>query len=181
MLLQGPSRGEEASKKLLAVGSALKAKPRRPQGLEEKACLQQGIARARSSRRALSCCCTPLTCFAGLTFREIWRGVVRVNAAQAPPAAADRALLSARPAGALAAPRSAACAQQSRSSPALTSRTQAQASPTPQQPAKRFLPRQRRRHATFPRRQQCPSLHARPAGFFRAERQRAALARLPPG
>jgi hypothetical protein len=51
-LLQGPSRGEEASKKLLAVESALTAKPRRPQGPRTKAGLQRGMARARSSRRA---------------------------------------------------------------------------------------------------------------------------------
>ena len=40
-LLQGPRRGEEASKKLLAIGSASSAKPRRPQGSRIKSGLQK--------------------------------------------------------------------------------------------------------------------------------------------
>ena len=55
------SRVEEASKKLLAVGLAHSAKPRRPQGPSSKAGLQPGVARARSFRRDLSSCCSPLT------------------------------------------------------------------------------------------------------------------------
>ena len=51
-MLQGPSRGEEDIKKLLAIGSAAKAKPCRPQGTGTKACLWQGVARARAYRRA---------------------------------------------------------------------------------------------------------------------------------
>ena len=40
-LLQGPSRGEEASKKLPAIGSVLSAKPRRLQGSRTKSGLQK--------------------------------------------------------------------------------------------------------------------------------------------
>ena len=96
-LLQGPSRGEEASKKLLAVGSALTAKPRRPQGPRTKAGLQRGMARARSFRRAWSSRCAPLTHIAGLTFQRTGVEVVRVAAALAAPAATDRAQLALRP------------------------------------------------------------------------------------
>ncbi len=41
LVLRGPSRGEEATKKLLAIGSASSAKPRRPQGSRTKSGLQK--------------------------------------------------------------------------------------------------------------------------------------------
>jgi hypothetical protein len=102
MLLQRSSRGEEACKKLLAVGLAHSAKPRRPQGPSSKAGLQPGVARARSFRRDLSSCCSPLTHIAGLTFQGTGAKVVRVAAARAAPAAADRAQPALCPAGTLA-------------------------------------------------------------------------------
>jgi hypothetical protein len=51
-LLQGPSRGEEASKKLPAIGSVLSAKPRRLQGSRTKSGLQKCGARSHISPRA---------------------------------------------------------------------------------------------------------------------------------
>ncbi len=85
-LLQGPSRGEEASKKLLATGSAEKAKPRRPQGSRTKACLDQGTARAHKQRSVQHSCCLPLTCLTGLT--SIVRGSAVAAARASPPAPA---------------------------------------------------------------------------------------------
>ena len=96
-LLQGSSRGEEASKKLLAVGLAHSAKPRRPQGPSSKAGLQLGVARTRSFRRDLSSCRSPLTHIAGLTCQGTGAKVVQV--------AADRAQPALCPAGTLAAPK----------------------------------------------------------------------------
>ncbi len=85
-LLQGPSRGEEASKKLLAIGSAEKAKPRRPQGSRTKACLDQGTARAHRQHSMQRSCRLPLTCLTGLI--SIARGSAVAAAQTSPPAPA---------------------------------------------------------------------------------------------
>jgi hypothetical protein len=142
LVLRGPSEGEEATKKLLAIGSEPRKLPSPPRHEEKLACGHAGAARARnassqtrSSRPALN---TPT----GLTFQEIWLGVVRVVAARAALAAVARAQLVACLAGTLAAQKAAACLQQASSSTALTHSTQVSADPTPQlsaSAASRFL------------------------------------------
>ena len=61
--------------------AALTPAPRsRPLAVSAKAGLQPGVARARSFRRDLSSCCSPLTHIAGLTFQGTGAKVVRVAA-----------------------------------------------------------------------------------------------------
>ena len=121
--------------------------PSRP---EEKAGLQRGVARARSFRRAWSSRCAPLTHIAGLTFRRIGAEVVRVAAALASPAAADRAQLALRPQVRLSRQSPATDAPHARSSRSLTLNPQTQASPNAQQPARLFLHRPHCRMRPFP-------------------------------
>ena len=63
------------------------------------------MALARSFRRDLRSCRSPLTHIAGLTCQGTGAKVVRVTAARAAPAAADRAQPALCPAGTLAAPK----------------------------------------------------------------------------
>ncbi len=52
-MLQGPSRGEEATKKLLAIGSAAEAKTRRPRGTRENPACNK-VWRAHANIAALN-------------------------------------------------------------------------------------------------------------------------------
>jgi hypothetical protein len=131
LVLRGPSEGEEATKKLLAIGSVKRKLPSPPRHQEKPACGRAGTARARIASSQARSSHPALNTPTGLTFISIWLGVVRGSAARAAPAAAIRAQPALCPAGALAAPKPLAGAPHARSSRFLTPSPQAQASPTP--------------------------------------------------
>jgi len=120
LVLRGPSEGEEVTKKLLAIGSVKRKLPSPPRHQEKPACGQAGAARARNAGSQVRSRRPALNTPTGLTFQEIWLGVVRVVAARAALAAVARAQLGACSAGALAAQRAAACLQQPAAAPTLT-------------------------------------------------------------
>jgi hypothetical protein len=120
LVLRGPSEGEEVTKKLLAIGSVKRKLPSPPRHQEKPACGQAGAARARNAGSQVRSSRPALNTPTGLTFQEIWLGVVRVVAARAALAAVARAQLGACSAGALAAQRAAACLQQPAAAPTLT-------------------------------------------------------------
>ena len=120
LVLRGPSEGEEVTKKLLAIGSVKRKLPSPPRHQEKPACGQAGAARARNAGSQVRSSRPALNTPTGLTFQEIWLGVVRVVAARAALAAVARAQLGARSAGALAAQKTAACLQQPAAAPTLT-------------------------------------------------------------
>ena len=120
LVLRGPSEGEEVTKKLLAIGSVKRKLPSPPRHQEKPACGQAGAARARNAGSQVRSRRPALNTPTGLTFQEIWLGVVRVVAARAALAAVARAQLGACSAGALAAQKAAACLQQPAAAPTLT-------------------------------------------------------------
>ncbi len=110
-MLRGPSEGEEATKKLLAIGSVKEKLPSPPRHQEKVACGQAGAARARNADSQARSSSTALNTLTGLTLQEIWLGVVRVVAARAALAAVAHAQLVACLPGTLAAQKAAACLQ----------------------------------------------------------------------